>query len=224
MKRSNASTARPPTRSADHADPNPGPAGNLPAVAPIAVLISGTGSNLRQILEYQHSTDAAYEVTVVIADRPAPGLQWADQHNIPWVVVPWNNNRQTFTTEICDQIDDFGCEWVILAGFMRILSAEAIDRFPNRIVNIHPSLLPAFPGAHAVEAALTAGVDRTGVTIHFVVENVDAGPIIAQREVPVLPGDTAGSLHARIQIQEHDLYPTVVDALAAGRIATEVKT
>ncbi|MFZ0493424.1 MAG: phosphoribosylglycinamide formyltransferase [Acidimicrobiia bacterium] len=193
-------------------------------MAPIAVLISGTGSNLRQILEYQHSNDTSYEVAVVIADRHAAGLQWADQHNIPSVVVLWNNNRRTFTTEICDRIDDFGCEWVILAGFMRILSAEAIARFRGRIINIHPSLLPEFPGAHAVEAALAAGVDRTGVTVHFVVEEVDAGPIIAQREVPVLPGDTTDSLHARIQIQEHDLYPTVVDALAAGRITTEVQT
>jgi phosphoribosylglycinamide formyltransferase-1 len=107
---------------------------------------------------------------------------------------------------------------------MRILSAEAIDRFPGRIVNIHPSLLPAFPGAHAVEAALAARVDRTGVTIHFVVEAVDSGPIIAQREVPILPGDTVDSLHARIQIQEHDLYPAVVDALAAGRITAGITT
>jgi phosphoribosylglycinamide formyltransferase-1 len=193
--------------------------GNLPAVAPIAVLISGTGSNLRRILEYQHSHDTAYEVSIVIADRPADGLQWADQYGVPSAVVPWTGDRKAFTTEVCDRIA--GCDWVVLAGFMRILSAEAIDRFAGRIVNIHPSLLPSFPGAHAVEAALAAGVDRTGVTIHFVVEAVDAGPIIAQREVPILPGDTVDSLHARIQIQEHDLLPRIVDALTAGRITAE---
>jgi phosphoribosylglycinamide formyltransferase-1 len=190
-------------------------------VAAIAVLISGTGSNLRRILEYQDSHDTHYDVSVVIADRPAAGLHWADERAIPSTVVPWAGDRETFTSEICDRIDDFGCTWVILAGFMRILSTEAIRRFPNRIVNIHPSLLPAFPGAHAVEAALAAGADRSGVTIHFVVEDVDAGPIITQRSVPVMPDDTADSLHARIQVEEHDLYPTVIDALAAGRITVE---
>jgi phosphoribosylglycinamide formyltransferase-1 len=187
-------------------------------VAPIAVLISGTGSNLRRILEYRRSHDTAYQVSVVIADRPAAGLRWAEEQGIPSVIVPWNGDREAFTSEICDRIDEFACRWVILAGFMRILSVGAIHRFPNRIVNIHPSLLPAFPGAHAIESALSAGVDHTGVTIHFVVEDVDAGPIIVQREVPVIAGDTPESLHRRIQIQEHDLYPTVVDALAAGRI------
>lgn len=189
----------------------------------IAVLISGTGSNLRRILEYQHSHDTHFHVSVVIADRPAAGLRWADEYGIPSVIVPWAGDRETFTAEICDRIDQYACDWVVLAGFMRILSAEAVGRFPNRIINIHPSLLPAFPGAHAVESALDAGVDMTGVTVHFVVEEVDAGPIIAQREVPILPGDTVDSLHSRIQVQEHDLYPTIVDDLAAGRI-TEVQT
>lgn len=187
-------------------------------MAAIAVLISGTGSNLRRILEYQRSHDTAYQVSVVIADRPAAGLRWAEEQGIPSVIIPWSGDREAFTSEICDRIDDFECRWVVLAGFMRILSVEAIHRFTNRIVNIHPSLLPAFPGAHAVESALSAGVDHTGVTIHFVVEDVDAGPIIVQREVPVVAGDTPESLHRRIQIQEHDLYPTVIDALAAGRI------
>jgi len=193
-------------------------------VAAIAVLISGTGSNLRRILEYQHSHEASYEVAVVITDRPAPGLRWARQYGVPSIVVPWSGDRAAFTTEICDEIDGAGSDWVVLAGFMRILSSEAIDRFPGRIVNIHPSLLPAFPGPHAVEAALAAGVDHTGVTIHFVVEAVDAGPIIAQRKVPILPGDTVDSLHARIQVQEHDLYPAVVDALVAGRVTAEFQT
>ncbi|HDK45023.1 MAG TPA: phosphoribosylglycinamide formyltransferase [Actinobacteria bacterium] len=185
---------------------------------PIAVLISGSGSNLHRLLEDRRTS--AYDVAVVIADREAKGLRWADEHGVPTVLIPWNDypNRRSFTAAVCDVIDEYGCEWVVLAGFMRVLAPIAISRFPGRIVNIHPSLLPAFPGAHAVETALAAGVETTGVTVHFVVEDVDAGPIIAQRTVPVLPGDDVASLHARIQVQEHELYPAVVDALAAGHI------
>src|SRR5690606_33855668 len=106
----------------------------------------------------------------------------------------------------------------VLAGFMRILGREAMERFPDRIVNIHPSLLPAFPGANAVAKALEYGVKQTGVTVHFVDEEVDHGPIIAQVPVEVLPDDDVGTLHARIQQQEHVLYPAVVDALVRGGI------
>jgi len=110
---------------------------------------------------------------------------------------------------------------LVLAGFMRILGAEAVARFPNRILNIHPSLLRAFPGVDAVEQAVRAGVPVTGVTVHFVDELVDHGPIIAQTEVPVLPGDDHSSLHRRIQVAEHDLYPRVVRALVEGRLLVE---
>ena len=106
----------------------------------------------------------------------------------------------------------------MLAGFMRILGPEAIARFPNRILNIHPSLLPAFPGVDAVEQALQAGVPVTGVTVHFVDERVDHGPIIKQIEVPVLPDDDHASLHGRIQVVEHDVYPQVVRALVEGKL------
>lgn len=111
-----------------------------------------------------------------------------------------------------------GAQALVLAGFMRILGHEAVTRFPNRILNIHPSLLPAFPGVDAVEQALAAGVPVTGVTVHFVDERVDHGPTIAQTEVPVLPGDDHVSLHRRIQVAEHDLYPRVVRALVEGRL------
>ncbi|NNC92233.1 MAG: bifunctional phosphoribosylaminoimidazolecarboxamide formyltransferase/IMP cyclohydrolase [Acidimicrobiia bacterium] len=181
---------------------------------PIAVLISGRGSNLRRILEQE--ADAAYRVAVVVADRDAAGLEWAEQHNVPTRIVRWadHSNRGEFTAALCDEIDSFGCQLVVLAGFMRILAPVAIDRFPERIINVHPSLLPAFPGAHGVEDALHAGVAETGVTVHIVVEDVDAGPILAQRSVPILPGDDADLLHARIQEQEHELYPEVIDAVA----------
>lgn len=186
------------------------------AEVPIAVLISGTGSNLRRIIEKE--PESAYRVEVVIADRDATGLEWAFEHDIPARVVPWSGypDRSAFTAAICDEIEAFGCRYVALAGFMRILAPVAIERFPDRIVNIHPSLLPAFPGAHAVEEALAAGVGETGVTVHIVVEDVDSGPILAQRQVPILEGDDAQSLHARIQEQEHDLYPRVLDALCRG--------
>lgn len=193
----------------------------LPTVppVPIAVLISGSGSNLRRILEEQATS--AYRVAVVIADRDAAGLQWAVKHNVPTSVVQWHGDRESFTAAVCDLIDAYACELVVLAGFMRVLAPSAIRRFEHRIINIHPSLLPAFPGAHAVEGALSAGVKESGVTVHFVVEEVDAGPIIAQRAVPVVAGDDAASLHARIQVEEHELYPEVVDALARGRITID---
>ncbi len=188
------------------------------AGVPIAVLISGRGSNLGRLLEME--PESAYRVVVVIADRDAPGFEWAEKHDVPTRIVRWSDhaNRESFTASICDEIEAFACELVVLAGFMRILAPVAIERFPDRIVNVHPSLLPDFPGAHPVEDALEAGVDETGVTVHVVVEDVDAGPILAQRSVPILPGDTVALLHERIQEQEHDLYPQVVDALAAGRL------
>jgi phosphoribosylaminoimidazolecarboxamide formyltransferase/IMP cyclohydrolase len=184
------------------------------ASVPIAVLISGRGSNLRRLLEMQ--SQSAYEVVLVLADRDAAGLEWADRHGVPTRIVRWADHpdRAAFTAAICDQIDAYACEFVVLAGFMRILAPVAIDRFPERIINIHPSLLPAFPGAHAVEDALEAGVGETGVTVHVVVEDVDAGPILAQRSVPIHPDDDADRLHARIQEQEHELYPEVIDGLA----------
>ena len=185
------------------------------AQVPIAVLISGRGSNLRRILERE--SESSYRVAVVIADRDAAGLKWADDHGVPTRIVRWSDHpdRSSFTAALCDEIEDFGCEFVVLAGFMRILAPVAIERFPERIVNIHPSLLPAFPGAHGVENALDAGVAETGVTVHIVVEDVDAGPILAQRTVPIHPGDDADRLHARIQEQEHELYPEVIDALTS---------
>jgi phosphoribosylglycinamide formyltransferase-1 len=191
---------------------------------PIAVLVSGRGSNLRRILERE--AGSAYRVAVVIADRDAPGLEWAEQHNVPTRIVRWSDhsNRTEFTAALCDEIESYGCRLVVLAGFMRILAPVAIERFPERIINVHPSLLPAFPGAHAVEDALRAGVTETGVTVHIVVEDVDAGPILAQRSVAILPGDDADRLHARIQEQEHELFPEVLDTIARGLLGSTAKS
>ena len=190
--------------------------------APIAVLISGSGSNLRRILEWEEARVASFRVALVLSDRAdAGGLEWAAKFGVPTQVVRWSDyiDRAAFTTAVCDAIDAAGCRYVVLAGFMRILSTEAVQRFSDRIVNVHPSLLPSFPGAHAVEDALAAGVKVTGVSIHFVTEEVDAGPVIIQQAVAVEAGDDAASLHARIQAAEHELYPQVVEALAAGCLA-----
>jgi phosphoribosylglycinamide formyltransferase-1 len=138
-------------------------------------------------------------------------------------VLPWDrfHSREEFSAAIADAVEDAGAKMMVLAGFMRVLSREAIARFPDRILNIHPSLLPAFPGAHAVAQALERGVKVTGVTVHLVDEQVDHGPIVAQRAVLIREGDDVTTLHARIQSEEHDLYPRVVRAMAAGEITVE---
>lgn len=159
------------------------------------------------------------EVAVVISDRAeAAGLEKAEQRGIATEVVAWKDHadRKGFTSAICDAIVTHRCETVVLAGFMRILSPEAVARFPNRILNIHPSLLPSFPGGHAIPDALAFGVKQTGVTIHLVDELVDHGPILTQEAVPVLDGDDEAGLHARIQQVEHRLYPETVERFVRG--------
>ena len=189
----------------------------------IAVLVSGSGTNLQAILDREAAdADFGAEVVLVLSDRPdAGGLERATAAGIPIAVVPWNGDREAFTALVCDTVIAAGAEAMVLAGFMRILGPEAVRRFPDRIINVHPSLLPAFPGARAVEDALAHGVRLAGVTVHFVDEQVDHGPIITQAAVPVAADDTAETLHARIQILEHRLYPGAVADLAAGRLRVE---
>jgi phosphoribosylglycinamide formyltransferase-1 len=165
--------------------------------------------------------DLGAEIRVVVADRPGiKALDRASQAGIPTSVLPWDEygSRGEFSTAVADTVAAAGADLMVLAGFMRILAPEAVSRFPHRILNIHPSLLPAFPGANAVAQALDHGVKVTGVTIHLVDEEVDHGPIVAQRAVPILPDDDVAALHARIQVQEHDLYPRVVRAFVAGEV------
>lgn len=159
---------------------------------------------------------------LVISDTPdAGGLERARRAGIATRVITWNADRALFTSDICDAVDEAGAQAIVLAGFMRILAPEAIRRFPNRIVNIHPALLPAFPGAHAVKESLAYGVKVTGVTVHFVDEQVDHGPIISQETVRVEEDDNEATLHDRIQAIEHRLYPEAVRSLAAGRLQVE---
>ncbi|MFV2000427.1 MAG: phosphoribosylglycinamide formyltransferase [Acidimicrobiia bacterium] len=185
---------------------------------PIAVLISGVGSNLQSLIDNE---TGATRIAVVLSDRAdAAGLQKAAAAGIPTVVVERlaSQDRDEFTEAICDAVDRFGVRGIVLAGFMRVLGGAAVARFPDAIINVHPSLLPSFPGAHAVEQALAHGVTHTGVTVHFVDEEVDHGPIIAQQPVPILDGDDVDSLHSRIQAVEHLLLPDVVDAFGRGAL------
>ncbi len=192
------------------------------------MLISGSGSNLQAILDAR-ANDPYFpaEPVLVVSDRPhVAGLSRAREVGISTRVVDWADypDRGSFTKVICDVLDDHQVELVVLAGFMRILSEEAVRRFPNAILNIHPALLPAFPGARAVEEALQYGVKTTGVTVHFVDEHVDSGPIVAQEPVAVMAADSVASLHARIQTIEHRLYPKCVAAAAAGRLRVRGRT
>jgi len=191
---------------------------------PIAVLISGSGTNLQALIDASAVGDFGCMLSVVISDRPdATGLERAERAGIPSVVVDWTSmsSRDEFTTAICDAADVYDVGGIVLAGFMRILAPLAIARFPDAIINVHPALLPSFPGAHSVEQALEHGVAITGVTVHFVDEQVDHGPIIAQKAVPVLDSDDAESLHARIQTVEHALLPEVISAFGRGEITVD---
>ena len=189
----------------------------------IAVLASGSGTNLQALID---TAEIRPRIKLVLSDRPGvTALARADDAGIPTRVVSWSDysSRSEFSTAVADAVVESGAEGMVLAGFMRILSTEAIARFPGRIINIHPSLLPAFPGVDAVAQALAHGVKVTGITVHVVKEKVDSGPIIAQRAVPVLPDDTEDSLHARIQKEEHHLYPAVVAEFTSGRIGVPAR-
>jgi phosphoribosylglycinamide formyltransferase 1 len=187
----------------------------------IAVLASGSGTNLQALLD---TPSVSSHIALVVSDRrEARAIDRARERGIPTSVVPWEDHRDrgAFSTELANRVEEKGAKGVVLAGFMRILGPSFIDRFPERILNIHPSLLPAFPGAHAVQNALDHGVTVTGVTVHLVDEEVDHGPIVAQVPVAIDPGDTVESLHARIQVSEHHIYPKVVEAFVQGRLSVE---
>ena len=193
----------------------------MPDPLPIAVFVSGSGSNLQALLDHA-AHGHAYRIEIVVSDNPdAFGLERAASAGVPTATVSYgaHADREEFTDALCDVVDAAGARLIVLAGFMRILAPIAIERFPNAIVNIHPALLPAFPGANAIPQALDHGVVWTGVTVHFVDEHVDHGPIIAQEPVRVDPADDAASLHRRIQEVEHHLLPEVVEAIGLGRVS-----
>ena len=191
---------------------------------PIAVLVSGGGSNLQAIIDAAANPDYGAEIVVVLSDRPGiRGIRRAETAGLLTAVVDWwdHRDRASFTEAVCDAAEESGARALVLAGFMRILAPVAIERFPDRIINTHPALLPSFPGAHAIPEALAHGVKLTGVTIHFVEEEVDHGPIILQEPVPVMPEDDEASLRNKIQAVEHRVFPEVVDAFARGLLTIE---
>jgi phosphoribosylglycinamide formyltransferase-1 len=188
------------------------------------VLVSGNGTNLQALLDAQARGELApAEIAVVISNVPGvPALGRAAAAGVPAEVVAHKGlSRAEFEAELHGALARHGVEAVVLAGFMRVLTAGFVDRYPVRIVNTHPSLLPAFPGLDAAAQALAHGVKLSGVTIHFVDASLDGGPIIAQAAVPVLDGDDARTLHARIQREEHRLLPIVVRCLAAGQLSCQ---
>lgn len=191
----------------------------------VAVLVSGSGTNLQALLDAM-TADPAFGglVAVVASDQPdCLGLKRAEAAGVPAVPVGFADHpdRETWEAALIAEIAAHRADLVVLAGFMRVLSPRFVRRWPGRIVNVHPSLLPAFPGAHGVRDALAHGVKVTGTTVHLVDEQVDHGPIIAQRAVPVLDDDDEGSLHERIKTVEHALLPAVVKLLCHDRVVVE---
>jgi phosphoribosylglycinamide formyltransferase-1 len=181
----------------------------------LGILGSGKGTNCRAILESIKRGVLDAEVRIVISDVfDAPILDIAREFSTPNAYFPPGRFRTRLEpqaeTDLVHMLRDAGVELVVLAGFMRVLKSPMLEAFPHRIVNIHPSLLPEFPGLAAWKQALDAGEKVTGCTVHYVDEKIDHGDVIAQRGVPILPNDTPESLHARIQIEEHKLYPTVI--------------
>jgi phosphoribosylglycinamide formyltransferase-1 len=188
---------------------------------PIGVLVSGTGTNLQAIIDAiaQKRLDATIKV-VISNKRGVLALDRAADAGVATRVVSHRDypTREAFDDALAGVLRESGAEWVVLAGFMRLLTRRLISAYPNRIVNIHPALLPAFPGVDAQEQAFAYGVKFTGCTVHFVDEGTDTGPIIAQRVVPVLDTDDPQALRARILSQEHALLVESLQAIAEGRV------
>ena len=185
---------------------------------PIGILGSGKGSNCRAILEHIRSGDLAAEARLVVSDvLDAPVLDLAREFGIANAYLPPGRFRTRLEPEVEEQLVQMlraaGVELVVLAGFMRILHEPMLKAFPRRIINIHPSLLPKFQGLEAWKQALAAGESVTGCTVHYVDEQVDHGQILGQKEVKILPNDTAETLHARIQVVEHELYSAIIGQL-----------
>jgi phosphoribosylglycinamide formyltransferase-1 len=185
----------------------------------VVVLISGTGSNLLALLKAADHPLYPVRVLAVGSDRAAEGLAHADLYGAPtFVVEPTRfSDTEAWSKKLQETIEHFNPDLVVLAGFMRILPPSFIDRFGPNIINTHPSLLPLFPGAHAVRDALAAGAQETGVTMHVVDKGVDTGPIIAQKTVTVMPADDEASLHERIKVEERQLLVDTVLSIAEKR-------
>lgn len=190
----------------------------------LGVLASGSGSNLQSIIDQGQSGQLDAEIVLVLCNNPdAYALTRAAEAGIPHQCINHRNFsvREDFDRAVVNALQQAGVELVVLAGFMRIISATFLDAFPQRIINIHPALLPAFPGLHVQKKALDYGARFAGCTVHFVDSGVDTGPIIIQAVVPVLQDDDEASLSARILEQEHRIYPQAIQMLAEKRVSIE---
>jgi phosphoribosylglycinamide formyltransferase-1 len=188
----------------------------------VAILISGRGSNMVAIAQAARSGQLPVRVAVVISDQPAaPGLARARELDLPTAVVARRPgvDRATYDQELIARLENFAPRLVVLAGFMRILGPEFVLRFSGRLLNIHPSLLPRHRGLHTHARVLAAGEREHGCSVHFVTEELDGGPVVAQVRVPVFARDTEATLSARVQAQEHRIYPMVIGWFATGRLA-----
>ena len=189
---------------------------------PIGVLLSGSGTNLQALIDRIADGSLAADIVLVISSRPdAFGIERAKAAGLPTLVL----NREAYADaeaadrRIVDALAEAGAEYVVMAGYMRMVTDVLLDAFPNRVVNLHPALLPSFRGAHGIQDAWDAGVKVTGVTVHFANAEYDKGPIIAQRPVEVREDDTVETLEARIHDVEHELYPQVIQLIAEGRVS-----
>ena len=190
----------------------------------VAVLVTGGGSNLQSLIDSIESGSINAEIALVLSNKEGVyGLERAARHNIPAVVIKHGDfpDRESFESRLIEVIDGHGAELVVLAGFMRVLTPHFVGHYHHRIMNIHPAILPSFPGTHGQKQALDYGVRFAGCTTHFVDEGTDTGPIILQTVVPILPDDTEESLSARILVEEHRIYPESLRLWAEGRLLIE---
>jgi len=190
----------------------------------LGVLISGRGSDLQSVIDGIEKGEVAARISVVISNEPdAYGLERARHHHIPAVVVCHRDfeTRQAFEARLLEVLGEYGVGLVALAGFMRLLTAFFLKEYPMKVVNIHPALLPAFPGENVQQKAVDYGVRFSGCTVHFVDEGMDSGPIIAQAIVPVFPDDTGDALADRILEREHQIYPRVIHWIAQGLVSVK---
>ncbi|MDH5540605.1 MAG: phosphoribosylglycinamide formyltransferase [Rhizobacter sp.] len=190
----------------------------------IVILISGRGSNMQAIVGCREREAWPAQVAAVISNRPdAAGLAFASEHGIATRVVDHKTarSREAFDVALAERVESFAPDVIVLAGFMRILSPSFVERFAGRIVNVHPSLLPAFTGLNTHQRAIDAGCKLAGATVHFVTAELDHGPIIIQAAVPVHPGDSARMLAERVLEQEHLIYPRALAWLVKGQLKIE---
>ena len=188
----------------------------------IAILLSGFGSNFQAIQDKIEAGVLDARICLVASNKPeARGLERARAANLATWAEPHQNypDRESFDRALGDALEAAGVQLVVLAGYMRLLSKDFLERFKGRVINIHPALLPSFPGVHGAADAVAYGVKISGVTVHFVEEIMDSGPVIIQAAVPCIPGESPDELQARIHKQEHRIYPQAIQWLAEGRIS-----